>query len=191
MARTAPAGVTARVWWRRRMPLADTTPLRDLPPRTGPRLVVVLDDGARVFPLPESGAATIGRADDQAVRIEHPTISRRHAVLHVGRELDLEDVGSANGVRTRGERFGKGKRVRVAPGEPFEIGGVLCFVDLPAGTLASAQGEKPETAGRASEAVIESPRMRELHELLERVARGSVSVLLLGETGVGKEVLAR
>jgi two-component system response regulator AtoC len=38
--------------------------------------------------------------------------------------------------------------------------------------------------------VVASPRMRELHGLLERVAGADISVLLLGETGVGKEVIA-
>ena len=38
--------------------------------------------------------------------------------------------------------------------------------------------------------IIEAPAMRTLHALLERVAARSVNVLLLGETGVGKEVFA-
>jgi DNA-binding NtrC family response regulator len=44
--------------------------------------------------------------------------------------------------------------------------------------------------GAAGDLVIESPTMRRLHELLARVAAGGVNVLLLGETGVGKEVFA-
>jgi DNA-binding NtrC family response regulator len=35
-----------------------------------------------------------------------------------------------------------------------------------------------------------APAMRHLYERLERAARANISVLLLGETGVGKEVLA-
>ncbi len=38
--------------------------------------------------------------------------------------------------------------------------------------------------------VVETPAMRRLFELAERVARAGVNVLLLGETGVGKEVFA-
>ncbi len=38
--------------------------------------------------------------------------------------------------------------------------------------------------------VLEAPAMRDLYRLLERVAQGQIAVLLLGETGVGKEVLA-
>jgi DNA-binding NtrC family response regulator len=50
---------------------------------------------------------------------------------------------------------------------------------------------EPETASEgSSDLVIESSTMRRLHALLTRVAAGGVNVLLLGETGVGKEVFA-
>ena len=39
--------------------------------------------------------------------------------------------------------------------------------------------------------IVESPRMRDLSETLRRAARSNSTVLLLGESGVGKEILAR
>jgi DNA-binding NtrC family response regulator/pSer/pThr/pTyr-binding forkhead associated (FHA) protein len=45
--------------------------------------------------------------------------------------------------------------------------------------------------GAGGDLVVASPAMRRLHELLARVAAGGVNVLLLGETGVGKEVFAQ
>ncbi len=39
--------------------------------------------------------------------------------------------------------------------------------------------------------VFEDPVMRRLFDLAERAAAGSINVLVLGETGVGKEILAR
>ncbi len=38
--------------------------------------------------------------------------------------------------------------------------------------------------------ILEEPSMKELHTLLGRVAQGGINVILLGETGVGKEVFA-
>jgi two-component system, NtrC family, response regulator AtoC len=40
------------------------------------------------------------------------------------------------------------------------------------------------------EPVLRSDRMREIYEILGRIAGGDISVLLLGETGVGKEIVA-
>jgi two-component system, NtrC family, response regulator AtoC len=39
--------------------------------------------------------------------------------------------------------------------------------------------------------VLRSPAMLAIHERIDAVARGSINVLILGETGVGKDVLAR
>ncbi|HEX6531421.1 MAG TPA: sigma 54-interacting transcriptional regulator, partial [Nitrospira sp.] len=39
--------------------------------------------------------------------------------------------------------------------------------------------------------IVESPRMREVVETLRKAARSNSTVLLLGESGVGKEILAR
>jgi two-component system, NtrC family, response regulator AtoC len=44
--------------------------------------------------------------------------------------------------------------------------------------------------GPGPEVIVESPAMKSLHHLIERVAQGSISVLILGETGVGKEITA-
>jgi DNA-binding NtrC family response regulator len=53
---------------------------------------------------------------------------------------------------------------------------------------AEAHGLERDARGRAI--VIQDRVMVRLHKLIERVAQGNISVLLLGETGVGKEVLA-
>jgi transcriptional regulator with PAS, ATPase and Fis domain len=44
--------------------------------------------------------------------------------------------------------------------------------------------------GRAVRLVVRSPAMRRLYDLAERVAPGDIGVLILGDTGVGKEVVA-
>jgi two-component system, NtrC family, response regulator AtoC len=43
---------------------------------------------------------------------------------------------------------------------------------------------------RVSAAIIADRRMNDLYRLVERIAAGNITVLVLGETGVGKEVLA-
>jgi DNA-binding NtrC family response regulator len=57
---------------------------------------------------------------------------------------------------------------------------------------AKAQGAALGTASTAgSEIVVSDPQMRALHRMIERIAGSQIGVLLLGETGVGKEVFAR
>jgi len=56
-----------------------------------------------------------------------------------------------------------------------------------AGSLARGAPAEPPQVGPI---VVRSPVMRKLHELLERVAPGDITVLILGDTGVGKEVMA-
>ena len=56
-----------------------------------------------------------------------------------------------------------------------------------AGSLARGTPPEPPQVGPI---VVRSAVMRKLHELLERVAPGDITVLILGDTGVGKEVLA-
>ena len=56
---------------------------------------------------------------------------------------------------------------------------------------AACEALEPAAGVPAGDLVIEDAAMRRLHELLVRVASGGVNVLLLGETGVGKEIFAR
>ncbi len=46
------------------------------------------------------------------------------------------------------------------------------------------------TRSPAEDAVVADRRMQDLYRMAERIAAGSIPVLILGETGVGKEVLA-
>jgi len=64
-------------------------------------LLVVGDDLMQTVPLPLSGEVSIGRSIECDVRIDHPSISRRHALLRLGPEPAISDLGSANGVRVR------------------------------------------------------------------------------------------
>jgi DNA-binding NtrC family response regulator len=56
--------------------------------------------------------------------------------------------------------------------------------------LATRAPSTTAAAAPGGPAIVEDAAMRRLYTLLERVAPGTISVLLLGETGVGKEVVA-
>jgi two-component system, NtrC family, response regulator AtoC len=55
---------------------------------------------------------------------------------------------------------------------------------------ASAAMRKKAASPKKRPHIVEDPAMRDLYVVADRLARGKISVLLLGETGVGKEVFA-
>jgi two-component system response regulator AtoC len=50
--------------------------------------------------------------------------------------------------------------------------------------------QEPTADAAVSAAIVADRRMQDLYGLAERIAAGNITVLILGETGVGKEVLA-
>jgi two-component system response regulator AtoC len=57
--------------------------------------------------------------------------------------------------------------------------------------LAVATVREDDAPSIATDVVVRSPAMVALHAQIEAVARSNINVLILGETGVGKDVLAR
>jgi DNA-binding NtrC family response regulator len=77
--------------------------------------------------------------------------------------------------------------------------GVACFprdgqdaAGLSAYAGDAARGFAPRPLSpRDGETIVISRSMRRLYELVDRIAQSDISVLVLGETGVGKEILAK
>jgi two-component system, NtrC family, response regulator AtoC len=158
-------------------------------------LAVVAGDGIVVKALPADGSVTLGRDQDCEVRIDHPSVSRRHALLHLGPPLRIQDLGSANGTFVRDVRSPTDtastqplrklsrEMVEIAVGERVNLGSIPVVVRR-------ARGDRSGPAHPA-EVLVRDPAMLALYDQVTRVARSPISVLVLGETGVGKEILAR
>ncbi|MBX3264360.1 MAG: sigma 54-interacting transcriptional regulator, partial [Labilithrix sp.] len=167
------------------------------------KLMVLWPGGWTARPLGD-GAILVGRSQECDVRIDDASVSRKHVRVHGGTALAIEDLGSSNGTRVRGRLLAPNERVGVAPGDLVEIGSAMLIVQ-PATPPASARGADvaAPTSARARRAAVvtgEMP-MRPAHpapesqaasieRLVELVAASNLSVVLLGETGVGKEVSA-
>jgi DNA-binding NtrC family response regulator len=159
------------------------------PPLAGAqrRVLVFWEHGSAARALPARGSVTFGRALDCDVPIDHVSVSRRHATLHLGDEMLLEDLRSSNGTRVGKRKVGPGERVRIAPGELIELGSAMLVVQGP-GEVApeSTDGGR----GLAPGTILRDPVMQQVQRLLTMVAPTTMSVLVRGETGVGKEVVA-
>lgn len=151
------------------------------------RLHVLEDDGVVTRDLPVAGSVTIGRSGDADLIIVAPWISRTHAqlVLRPGEPIRIHDCGSSNGTKVRGTPLAPREPVEVAVGDPIELGSTLMLIHADHLRRTSPGTAPPPVSRTLPDA------MTRLHELVERVSDSTINVLLLGETGAGKEVTAR
>ncbi len=134
-------------------------------------------DASRPSPL------LVGQSATCELRLSDREVSRRHASVDVRDGLlRLTDLDSTNGTFVNGVRI---HDVSLSGGEMVRVGSTgirIGHVDAPV--------PAPSTASRFGKLVGESPSMRRLYPLCERLAQSNVAVLIEGETGTGKEVLA-
>ena len=95
----------------------------------GLHLLVMGPKQFATFALPARGEVIVGRGGDGVdIAVDDAKTSRRHLRLHVGDELEVEDLGSANGTRVHDRRLDPGARLRVLPGEAIAIGSLVLMV---------------------------------------------------------------
>jgi two-component system, NtrC family, response regulator AtoC len=91
-------------------------------------LLVICDDQVKTFDLPEQGVLLIGRAPEAEIRIDSPSISRKHAEVHIGERISIKDLGSRNGTRLRAGPLAPEEMGTIELGEPFEVGSAKCVL---------------------------------------------------------------
>jgi DNA-binding NtrC family response regulator len=97
-------------------------------PSGGLCLHVILEKSVTTYPLPGAGSILIGRSSEAEVRVSDPSVSRRHAIIHAGTRLELEDLGSANGVAIGGTKLEPKGRAPIEVGSVISLGSVLAVV---------------------------------------------------------------
>jgi two-component system, NtrC family, response regulator AtoC len=187
-----------------------TAPPTYTEPVTGGRRTLLVTHRGRTsaFELPEQGELVIGRSQSCEVFLDDQQVSRRHAVLHVQPSgVQLEDLGSHNGTLLLGAsetlsamrawsdetQTGSAYELRLAPNvrTPLsddalvQIGSALLTIQV-----STARRRLKSEVGIPGFVVVDGA-MQRLLDLADRAAPTTLTVLLLGESGSGKEMLAR
>ncbi len=146
-------------------------------------LVACGPDRPRSVTLESARDVVIGRHESCQLSLSSPKLSRFHArFVRRGAHVIVEDLGSRHGTWVAGQRV---ERAELALGASVRLADVVVAL---ARLAPFASSDAPAGEG---DALYLSSRSLELRALLRRVAPASVSVLLQGETGTGKELAAR
>jgi DNA-binding NtrC family response regulator len=159
----------------------------DPSPPASVRFTLVVIEGperGREFPLDVLQRSLVGKSEACPVQLTDPEVSRRHLALEpAGQRLRISDLRSTNGTWVDGVAVIEGY---LRGGEIVRIGATTMRVDA-AGAGATVTAVPAMGFGAL---VGVSTEMRRLYPLCERLAASTVPVVIEGETGTGKEVLA-
>jgi len=180
------------------------------------KLSVTISNGMTVEVRLGQKEVKIGRGREADLQLPDPSVSRLHAkVFRVGRQYFLADLRSRNGTHADGRRI---TQLSLEDGRMFQVGPFRIHFHLPASgypageeptappgtasfTFGSTDAVPVRVAKRteASGVVVEAPfgliggsaHARKLVATIRRIAASDVPVLIEGETGSGKELVAR
>ncbi|HZU82010.1 MAG TPA: sigma 54-interacting transcriptional regulator [Polyangiaceae bacterium] len=147
--------------------------------------VMVLSGSAKGTSRPLGDRMRVGKATDNDLVLADDTVSRHHCELTRANDgVHVRDLGSTNGTRVQGARVSE---AIVQPGTVLKVG----EVELALRPALRNVEVMPSDKTWFGAAIGRSLSMRSIFGVLERIAPTDATVLLEGETGTGKDVLAR
>src|SRR5580704_19156631 len=93
-----------------------------------PHLVAMWPGGSAVKELPATGSLSVGRSPKCDLCIDHPSVSREHAVFYGSNPVTVEDLGSTNGTSIAGVRIAARARVPIERGQVIAIGAAVIVI---------------------------------------------------------------
>ena len=142
-------------------------------------LKVPMETGDSVWELPSAGVV-VGSQDGTDIKLGDPFVSRRHLkLMPTDLGVKVEDLDSRNGVFVGSQRI---RNAEIQPPFQLRVGDTVMHV---------LRSDERETLPAVPPLIGESDSMRQLKSLITRVAAADIPTLILGETGTGKEIIAR
>lgn len=127
----------------------------------------------------------LGKKEDNDIILLDNTISREHISIEMTDDFYvLRDLNSTNGTYINGMRV---KEVFLAPGDIIKIGST----ELEFTAFDEKVRVEPSPHTQFGEMVGKSSKMRQIFGLLEKIAPSLATVIVEGETGTGKELVAK
>jgi DNA-binding NtrC family response regulator len=151
------------------------------------RFRIVVEDGPdQGRSLDVSGpAASVGSGEDNDLVLTDRTVSRHHARLALTESgVQVTDLASRNGTWLGGARV---EIATVPAGSRVRFGSTRCHLQINEEPLVVCPGEESGFEGLLGS----SQPMRDLFAVVKQVARTDLPVLITGETGCGKDLIAR
>jgi transcriptional regulator with GAF, ATPase, and Fis domain len=131
------------------------------------------------------GVIRVGAGPAADIRLTDPTVSRVHCTLELKPGgIRIVDLGSTNGVVVHGVRVEAGV---LTGGSTITIGSTTMRVDV------TGDGVRVEVSpvDCFGDVLGGSVEMRRLYAVLDRIAPTDTTMLIQGETGTGKDAVAR
>jgi DNA-binding NtrC family response regulator len=150
-----------------------------------------LGDEKQLRSLTHGESLTVGRSAEADVVVDDSRVSRLHARLtNRGGTLVVEDLESRNGTRVNGHPVTSARPA--ARGDVIVVGPLEVIVATSQADGASnvRQRARPTVEPAELQVVAVDPAMVALFEMVQKLAPLPTNVLILGETGTGKEVVA-
>ena len=127
----------------------------------------------------------VGVAPGNELALSDPTVSRFHVeVRTTDSGIHVRDLHSLNGTFVSGVRI---ESATVPPGTQLRLGATLLVLEEAGDAGATEAGPAVDLPGFVAESAV----MRDVASTVRRLAHSGATVLLQGETGTGKEVVAR
>lgn len=149
------------------------------------KLVVMEGDDTGLETTIDKGVIHIGTSERADMSLKDDTVSREHAEIQKTKEgYLLKDLGSTNGTFVGGLKV---KEAFLATGTLIKVGKTKIKF--------TPKDEKleiyPSKKTKFGDIVGKSLEMRRIFGILEKVAPTNISAVVIGETGTGKELIAK